>query len=612
MKYIYSKILFLFIITSCLSQNIDSKEDIKFIHLTDIHVTEGNENDFLLQKIIKEINESTNEFVVITGDLTNRGDDEELNHVYAILSSLKIPYHIISGNHETTWSESAGLTYKRLWGADRFVFSKGDYLFVGFPCGPYMKMGDGFVKKEDLLFLDKTIKDSLNGNLKKVLSFSHYPLDNSLSNYKEVLSVLEKYPTVANFCGHGHTLKEYNFSGLSGIMGASITSRDGKTKSYNEVIIGNDSIRIYKKELDKPSVFKFSISSQPSKIEIVDDEINQLFEPFIADIASIYSVPSFDKKNLYFANSLGQIQSVNLKSKISNWKIETANSIYFTPTIVKSTLVVGTIEGNILGFDKDTAKERWNISVGGVLVGAPIVEKNKIYTASSTKFICVDAVTGRMIWESKLPLSYSQGKPLIHGNTIIFGSWDTFLYCLNKTTGALLWKWNNGNEKQELYSPGNVNVVASNKRLYFVTPQRFLTILDLNTGKTLLRTSKWKVRESMGKSQDGKWFYAKTMDGELLRLPLSDNLELTEENLVSQSKVLDLKIGYEHNPAPILEKNGKIYVGSRKGEVVIVDANKFEIIKVIKLGSSSINGFSIDEKGSVWTSLIEGGIYLLE
>lgn len=344
----------------------------------------------------------------------------------------------------------------------------------------------------------------------------------------------------------------------------------------------------------------------------MDDEINQLFEPFIADIASIYSVPSFDKKNLYFANSLGQIQSVNLKSKISNWKIETANSIYFTPTIVKSTLVVGTIEGNIVGFDKDTAKEKWNISVGGVLVGAPIVEKNKIYTASSTKFICVDAVTGRMIWESKLPLSYSQGKPLIQGNTIIFGSWDTFLYCLNKTTGALLWKWNNGNEKQELYSPGNVNVVASNKRLYFVTPQRFLTILDLNTGKTLLRTSKWKVRESMGKSQDGKWFYAKTMDGELLRLPLSDNLELTEENLVSQSKVLDLKIGYEHNPAPILEKNGKIYLGSRKGEVVIVDANKFEIIKVIKLGSSSINGFSIDEKGSVWTSLIEGGIYLLE
>ncbi|MNL25955.1 outer membrane biogenesis protein BamB [compost metagenome] len=209
-------------------------------------------------------------------------------------------------------------------------------------------------------------------------------------------------------------------------------------------------------------------------------------------------------------------------------------------------------------------------------------------------------------------MSYSQGTPLIQGDKIIFGVWDSYVYCLDKNTGKLIWKWNNGNDKQILYSAGNVNMVSTKNRLYFVTPQRFLTILDVETGKTLLRTSKWKIRESMGKSQDGKWFYGKTMDGELLRLPLTDDLELTEENLINQSKVLDLKLGYEHNPAPILEHQNKIFIGSRKGEVVIVDAEKFEIIKQINLGSSSVNGFSIDNKGRVWTSLIEGGIYLLE
>jgi len=71
-----------------------------------------------------------------------------------------------------------------------------------------MKMGDGFVKHEDVLWLDKTLKDSLKNNNKKVLNFAHYPLDNSVSNYKEVLSVLEKHPTVATFCGHGHTLRK--------------------------------------------------------------------------------------------------------------------------------------------------------------------------------------------------------------------------------------------------------------------------------------------------------------------------------------------------------------------------------------------------------------------
>ncbi|WP_164998633.1 hypothetical protein [Flavobacterium sp. 140616W15] len=50
-------------------------------------------------------------------------------------------------------------------------------------------------------------------------------------------------------------VKKYDFSGLSGIMGASITSRDGKTRSYNEVIINNDSISIYQKEIAKTRCF---------------------------------------------------------------------------------------------------------------------------------------------------------------------------------------------------------------------------------------------------------------------------------------------------------------------------------------------------------------------
>ncbi|WP_281633437.1 PQQ-binding-like beta-propeller repeat protein [Flavobacterium luteolum] len=611
MKNLFLRILLLFVIVSGFSQNAGKSENIKFVQLTDLHVSVGNDNDFLLQNIVKEINNSDFEFAVVTGDLTNRGADDELKQVHSILSQLKIPYYVISGNHETNWSESAGLTYKKIFGEDRFVFSKGDYVFIGFPCGPYMKMGDGFVKHEDVLWLDKTLKESLKNNNKKVLNFAHYPLDNSVSNYKEVLSVLEKYPTVATFCGHGHTLKKYDFSGLSGIMGTSITSLDGKTKSYNQVIISKDSISIYQKEIDKPGVFKFSVPSKPSKIEIPKDSVT-MQTPFIKDIASIYSLPAFDKKNLYFTNSIGEIKSVNLKSKSVNWKTETGNSIYFSPIIVKNNLVIGTIEGNLLGFDTQSGKQKWTIPVGGVLVGSPIAENNKIYTASSTAFVCADAVSGKVIWQSNLPASYSQGTPLIQDNKVIFGVWDSYVYCLDKNTGKLIWKWNNGNDKQILYSAGNVNMVASKNRLYFVTPQRFLTILDIETGKTLLRTSKWKIRESMGKSQDGKWFYGKTMDGELVRVPLNDTIELTEENVVSQSKVLDLKWGYEHNPAAILEKNNKIYLGSRKGEVVIVDATKFEIIKQINLGSSSINGFTVDDKGQVWASLIEGGIYLLE
>ena len=133
------------------------------------------------------------------------------------------------------------------------------------------------------------------------------------------------------------------------------------------------------------------------------------------------------------------------------WKKETGNSIYFKPIIEKNILVIGTIEGNIFGLDKQLGKQKWIVPVDGVLVGSPVVENNKIYTASSTAFICIDAVSGQLIWQNKLPLSYSQGTPLIEDDKIIFGAWDTNLYCLDKNTGELIWKWNNGNNKQVLY-----------------------------------------------------------------------------------------------------------------------------------------------------------------
>lgn len=610
MKRFISLLIFLLCGMFSISQS-QPKEGIHFVHLTDLHVSVGNDNDLLLQDIVNDINQGKNEFVVITGDLTNFGNDDELERVYDILSDLKIPYYVVSGNHETTWSKSAGQTFKRLWGEDRFIFTKGDYVFVGFPCGPYMKMGDGFVKKENLILMEKMLRDSLTDTHKKVLTFSHYPLDNSVSNYKEVLGVLQQFPTVAAFCGHGHTLKNYDFSGLSGIMGTSIITRDGKTQSYNEVVIGNDSIRVYRKKVKESRDFNFAVSTQPATITFKKDKFDSDYSPLIRDSASIYGLPTFDKSSLYFANSLGEIKAVNLKNNSIKWNHKNEHSIYFSPVLVNGNLIVGTIDGKIKALDKNTGKQKWQKDIGGISVGMPIVENDIIYTGSSEAFVAIDGRDGTILWKNGLPSSYTQAQPLIHGDKIIFGAWDTHLYCLDKSTGNLIWKWNNDGNPQLLFSPGNVKVVASQKRLYFVTPQRKLTILDIENGTTLLQTSQWKIRESMGASADGKWFYGKTMDGELLRLPLNDDLVLTEENLIANSKVLDLGLGYEHNPAPIIENNYKIYIGSRKGEVVIIDAQTFEVLKTIKLGNSSINGFVEDRQGSIWTVLIEGSIFKL-
>jgi hypothetical protein len=69
-------------------------------------------------------------------------------------------------------------------------------IFVGYNTGPYLKMGDGHVKKEDILWLDKTLKEIYNPT-KKIISIGHYPLNDGLDNWNEIVDILKKYKTIS-------------------------------------------------------------------------------------------------------------------------------------------------------------------------------------------------------------------------------------------------------------------------------------------------------------------------------------------------------------------------------------------------------------------------------
>ena len=124
------------------------------VFFTDIHVTPGNAQDSLFRVAVAEANASDAELVIFGGDLTNTGSDEELEHVYGLMSQLEKPWFTVMGNHETTWSESGCTTFRCIFGHDgRVAYRAGGYLFLGYNCGPYMKMADGVVRTEDLAWL---------------------------------------------------------------------------------------------------------------------------------------------------------------------------------------------------------------------------------------------------------------------------------------------------------------------------------------------------------------------------------------------------------------------------------------------------------------------------
>ena len=180
----------------------------RIIVFADLHVLPGNECEKNMRIAVDEINNTDADMVVINGDLTNEGSDEELANVKSILDQINKPLYVLPGNHETTWSQSATKTIFDLWRNDRFVTEMDDLVIVGIACGPYMKMGDGHIKQEDLHWLDKTLAEHCTAG-KRVVSFNHYPLMKDLDNYDDYIRVLRKYPVIAHVNGHYHKYHKY-------------------------------------------------------------------------------------------------------------------------------------------------------------------------------------------------------------------------------------------------------------------------------------------------------------------------------------------------------------------------------------------------------------------
>lgn len=73
--------------------------------------------------------------VVLTGDITELGTNEELKLAKKILDSLNIPWYIIPGNHDTGWSESGGVMFTTVFGYDKFSFEYNGIRFLGCASG---------------------------------------------------------------------------------------------------------------------------------------------------------------------------------------------------------------------------------------------------------------------------------------------------------------------------------------------------------------------------------------------------------------------------------------------------------------------------------------------
>src|SRR5215210_4600546 len=125
----------LFLLILLVSSKAAFTQSFKFAFLSDTHIGIKNADEDL-RRTVEDINADTSlKFVIITGDITELGTDEELLLAKNILSKLKKPLYVQTGNHDTNWSPTGGRAFNSIFGAGRFSFEFNRYLFIGTNAG---------------------------------------------------------------------------------------------------------------------------------------------------------------------------------------------------------------------------------------------------------------------------------------------------------------------------------------------------------------------------------------------------------------------------------------------------------------------------------------------
>lgn len=611
------KTLFVFVLMLSFSL-AQAQGSFKFAHVSDIHIGSNNSEDDLRRTVQSINNDPSIAFVILSGDITDFGSDTEFITAKEILDSLNKPWHIIPGNHDANWSESGTNSFKKIFGAETFFFEYGGYYFIGTACGPNMRMSPGQVPRENVVWLDSTLKH-LKNKKQPVIFVNHYPMDSSLNNWYDVIDLLKTKNTQLIICGHGHANHQFNFEGIPGIMGRSNLRAKKEVGGYNIVAIQNDTATYTERnpvtgeenQWAQVALYQHNFKTGTAAYYRPSYAVNSTYKNVktaweFTDNSDIGSGVAVSGNLVMASNSKGFIYALNIKNGKKVWMHKTNGKIYSTPAIENNLAVVASTDNNIYCLNATDGKLQWKFETSKPIVASPLIKNGIVYIGSADgKFRAIDLQTGILKWSYDSVKGFVVDKPLFYNDKIYFGTWGTEFYALNAATGALVWKWNNGSANR-MYSPAACYPVAANNRVFIVAPDRYATCFDAETGNVIWRKNDPanRVRESMGLSEDSSLVYAKTMEGELVGISTqADSMQVDFKS--------NTGLGYEIAPTAIVSNAGLIYVPSDDGMVAAVNKDG-SILWKHKISNALITNITAIADDKIIATTMDGKVVCLQ
>lgn len=587
----------------------------RFAWLSDTHV--GSSTGAAdLRRSVHDLNASVDlAFVLVSGDVTEMGTDAEIVEARAILDSLRHPWHVIPGNHDTKWSESGGTSFGRIFGSDRFCFENQGIVLLGLHQGPLMRMGDGHFAPEDLRWLDSALASIPAGA--PLFFVTHYPLDPSVDNWYEVTGRLRRRNVLAILHGHGHANRAAVFDGIPGVMSRSNLRARAETGGYTTVEVRGDSVFFSEKRPGEPPLppwhlltteTRRSASLRPADPRPDFSLNNTPGTPverwsFNAG-ASVTSSAAASGELCVVADALGRVRALSLSDGMVRWTHQAGGPVHGTPAIAGERVLVGSADGTVACLELRSGRLLWSARARGPVLASPVVEGEKVFVgASDGAFRAFALESGTLLWEFAGVGGFVETRPLVMDGRVVFGAWDGNLYALDAADGRLLWTWSNGTANR-LLSPAACHPVGAAGKIFIVAPDRFMTAVDAATGRTVWRTNRFQVREAIGLTADRRSVVVRTMRDTVAALA-------TEPDTAAVHWITNAGFGYDIAPAMPAEHGGEVVVGTKNGLVLGLDREDGRVRWRRKIGVTVVATPAVLPDGLLLSDL-DGRIVLLQ
>ena len=442
----------------------------KFIHISDTHVGRGPYypqptqlgSGPLFSQFLGRVAETVPDLssVVATGDLTDRGIDDEYAELRVAVESSPLPIHLLPGNHDHMGGSLTGALSRNNYAihtADPSAYERnlGPRWYSFDMPGLHVIALDWHTHE---LGIDHEVQDAwIKADLESISTGTPWILLSHDQPWHSILGGLPHQP-IATFSGHRHTSRVVKVGTTLHVntptplfAGLDFSPPSFRVVRWDGEEISLDTRTMVRNGLERSTFSLPSISSlvaAPPQTSALARWRTQLG-------GAAHTAPVLVSGDMVIASvkdedrAYGAIEALDLHSGALRWRAELNSSVKSTPARHGNTLIAVEVSGDVVALDLETGRQIWhNPSPDPLRLFAfadPLIHDGTVVVGDMSHLRGLDADSGRVIWErtdlSPYQSFVDRAAPVIAGDTLVVGSWPSpeSLVGLDSRTGATVW-----------------------------------------------------------------------------------------------------------------------------------------------------------------------------